>query len=302
VFEEIMKTGAAGRHFYSTLDAFLIRTVAYSTARVGCFLYFYDMMNIDPRRQARPDFFMYAGLMGGISAAVLTNPIDIVFARMQVDAMYPEGYRRNYTSMIDGLYKVAEEGALMRGVGANAARYCALMTSMTGIYDYWKENAYYWFGPVIGIRYLASAVACSLGVICTMPADMVRTRMQTMRPLPNGQMPYSGSLDCLLKILRWECNVRNNNTVTHMLAGGQMMWLRLFLISNISMHILDWYHEAQMVQENWIPGKFMYSSGIDYDFHDPYTQVPNKIAAFVEGSEAKGQPAHHPQAKKANYV
>lgn len=204
--------------------------------------------------------------------------------------------------MIDGLYKVAEEGALLRGVGANAIRYCALMTSMTGIYDYWKENAYYWFGPTWFIRVLASAVACSLGVLCTMPADMVRTRMHTMRPLPNGEMPYVSSFDCLLKILRFECNPRNNNTVTHMLAGGQTMWLRLFLISNLSMHILDWYHDAQMVQENWVPGKFMYSSGIDYDFHEPFTNVARKMTAFTEGSEPKGAPAHTPHNGRANYI
>lgn len=50
VFTEIMNTGAAARHFYSSIDAFLARTVAYSTARVGCFLYWYDLMNHDPRR------------------------------------------------------------------------------------------------------------------------------------------------------------------------------------------------------------------------------------------------------------
>ena len=30
-----------------------------------------------------------AGLAGGLVAGVVTNPIDIVFARMQVDELYP---------------------------------------------------------------------------------------------------------------------------------------------------------------------------------------------------------------------
>jgi hypothetical protein len=39
-----------------------------------------------------------AGMAGGFVAGVVTNPVDLVFSRMQVDEMYPEGYRRNYRS------------------------------------------------------------------------------------------------------------------------------------------------------------------------------------------------------------
>jgi hypothetical protein len=46
------------------------------------FGYFYDKFNHDPRRMARIDFFIYAGLLGGATAGFLTNPIDIVFNRM----------------------------------------------------------------------------------------------------------------------------------------------------------------------------------------------------------------------------
>ena len=38
---------------------------------------------------ARIDYFMYAGILGGSIAGIATNPIDIVFNRMQVDEMYP---------------------------------------------------------------------------------------------------------------------------------------------------------------------------------------------------------------------
>ena len=63
------------------MDTFLLRTFAYTTARVWSFLYFYDKVNKDPRRVARPDYMALAGLGGGIIAGVVTNPIDIVFAR-----------------------------------------------------------------------------------------------------------------------------------------------------------------------------------------------------------------------------
>jgi dicarboxylate transporter 10 len=89
------------------LDAFFFRTAAYTTARVWGFTYFYDKVNKDPRRTAKPDFLVPAGLLGGAIAGVVTNPIDIVFNRMQVDEMYPQAARRNYANLVDGLTKVA---------------------------------------------------------------------------------------------------------------------------------------------------------------------------------------------------
>jgi hypothetical protein len=72
-----------------SFDAYLLRTMSYTTARIWAFGYFYDKFNPDPRRMARIDFFLYAGILGGATAGFLTNPIDIVFNRMQVDELYP---------------------------------------------------------------------------------------------------------------------------------------------------------------------------------------------------------------------
>lgn len=63
--------------------------MGYTTARVWAFTYFYDKVNKDPRRVARPDFLVLAGVLGGVTAGIVTNPIDIVFNRMQVDELYP---------------------------------------------------------------------------------------------------------------------------------------------------------------------------------------------------------------------
>lgn len=78
------------RKFYHGFDAFIMRTLTYTTARVGCFCYFYDWMNPDSRRIARPDSYVLAGVVGGAVAGILSNPFDIVFTRMQADALYPE--------------------------------------------------------------------------------------------------------------------------------------------------------------------------------------------------------------------
>jgi hypothetical protein len=55
--------------------------MAYTTARVWSFLYFFDWINPDPRRPARPDYQIMAGMTGGFVAGGVTNPIEMVFAR-----------------------------------------------------------------------------------------------------------------------------------------------------------------------------------------------------------------------------
>jgi hypothetical protein len=127
-----------------------------------------------------------AGLAGGAVAGVVTNPIETVFARMQVDELYPEANRRNYKNFFDGLMKTWEEGALFRGAGANALRVGALCASMTGVYDFLKENSYWFLGPHYLNRLWPMAVAAGVGTAVSMPFDTIRVRLQTMRPLPNG--------------------------------------------------------------------------------------------------------------------
>jgi len=56
--------------------------MAYTTARVWAFCYFYDWINPDPRRVARLDYYIMAGSVGGFVAGVVSNPIELVFTRM----------------------------------------------------------------------------------------------------------------------------------------------------------------------------------------------------------------------------
>jgi solute carrier family 25 oxoglutarate transporter 11 len=141
-----------------------------------------------------------AGVLGGMCAGFVSNPVDCVFARMQVDELYPVQYRRNYRNFIDGFAKTYHEGALMRGAVPNGMRLGALCASMTGIYDLAKETSYFTLGPHYMNRLWAMVAATIVGHVVTMPFDTVRVRMQTMRRLPNGEFPYHGTIDCFNKI------------------------------------------------------------------------------------------------------
>jgi hypothetical protein len=273
--QEIHRAGGGMRKFYTSLDGFVIRTMAYTTARVWGFLYFYDWLNPDPRRSARPDWMIMAGLAGGFVAGVATNPIEMVFARQQVDELYPEAYRRNYKTFLHGLLRVMDEGVLMRGALANGLKYGALCASMTNVFDWIKENSYYHLGPSWINRLLATSGAVAVGVACSMPFDTVRVRMHTMRPLPNGVMPYKNSFDCALKMAWYEGNQRYHGNQHCFFTGGQAYSVRLFLIAYLSQFMLDYYHGGYNVSEFWQPARFNYQGGIDYDVHQPFTDAFN---------------------------
>ena len=183
-----------------------LRTVTYTTARIWGFLYFYDWIIPDSRRQARADFYGYAGLAGGLVGGFLSNPVELVFRRMQVDEMYPERARRNYKSFIDGLVKVSDEGALFRGSLAHGLKFAGLVSVAAGCYDWMKENMFYFFGPITLNRLVGTAVGAGVAAAISMPFDTVATRLHTMRPLPNGVMPYENTLDCFAKMIKYECN------------------------------------------------------------------------------------------------
>ncbi len=85
---DIAKQGGGLKKYFTSYEGFLLKTVGYTTARVGAFLYFYDWINHDPRRYARPDRLFYAAIPAGIAAGFLTNPFEIVFTRMQADDLY----------------------------------------------------------------------------------------------------------------------------------------------------------------------------------------------------------------------
>tara|TARA_B110000285_G_scaffold234469_1_gene311553 strand:- start:350 stop:721 length:372 start_codon:yes stop_codon:yes gene_type:complete len=120
--------------------------------------------------------------------------------------MYPERARRNYKSFIDGLVKASDEGALFRGSLAHGLKFAGLVSVAAGCYDWMKENMFYFFGPITLNRLVGTAVGAGVAAAISMPFDTVATRLHTMRPLPNGVMPYENTLDCFAKMIKYECN------------------------------------------------------------------------------------------------
>lgn len=90
--------------------------------------------------------------------------------------MYPKSYKRGYSSFADGFTKAASEGALMRGAVANSLKMVVMMSSMTSIHDWCKENSYYTLGPHWLNRFWATAVASAIGTFGIMSLETIRIR------------------------------------------------------------------------------------------------------------------------------
>lgn len=172
-----------------------------------------------------------AGTAGGLLAGAITNPIELVYTRMQADAMYPDAYKRNYRNFAHGLGKAVDEGVLLRGALANGLKYSAILCSMSHANDWMKENSYFNLGPSWINRFLGTTLAVGCGVAASMPFDNIKTRLHTMRPLPNGKLPYYSTWDCFKKICYYECNTKHSsNPTSSFYVGGQAYFFRLWII------------------------------------------------------------------------
>ncbi|KAF2075017.1 hypothetical protein CYY_003669 [Polysphondylium violaceum] len=62
--------------------------------------------------------------------------------------------------------------------------------------------------PPFYANLIAGAIAGIIGASTVFPLDMVKTRLQNQKALPNGTTPYNGAIDCFRKIIRNEGGVR----------------------------------------------------------------------------------------------
>mmetsp|Transcript_11438 Transcript_11438/g.30563 ORF Transcript_11438/g.30563 Transcript_11438/m.30563 type:complete len:294 (-) Transcript_11438:207-1088(-) len=197
--------GVAG--LYAGLNFALWRQGTYTTSRMGL----YDVMlpvfaGGDGKVSAVGK--AAAGVTAGGIAASMCCPVEVGLVRAQADGRLPVEERRNYKGLLDAIRRIsAEEGvaALWRGVGPTVGRGAVVSMTQLASYDQAKEM----LTPVLGDglpTFVSSAFASGL-IYCTasLPLDITKTRIQNMKPDPaTGQMPYSGMLDALAKVVRAE--------------------------------------------------------------------------------------------------
>jgi len=117
---------------------------------------------------------------------------------------------------------------------ANGLKLAGMVSVASGCYDWMKENMFYFFGPISMNRIVGTTVGVGAATALSMPFDAVATRLQTMRPLPNGAMPYNGTADCFIKIIKFECSFEKQSNFAAFYTGGQAYAARLWAIAMVS--------------------------------------------------------------------
>ncbi|KAI8897357.1 mitochondrial carrier domain-containing protein [Globomyces pollinis-pini] len=191
---------------YRGLSAGLLRQATYTTARMGIF------RTISNKLKAEDGSLTFAkravaGLIAGGLGSVVGTPCDLALVRMQADLSLPPNERANYKNVVDALYRIAKAdgiSGLWAGCVPTVARAMALNVGMLATYDQAKDTLEAKFGKNGVTSFTSSAIAGFFASAASLPFDFVKTRIQKMTPDANGKLPYRGSIDCALKVLRTE--------------------------------------------------------------------------------------------------
>jgi solute carrier family 25 oxoglutarate transporter 11 len=197
---------------YTGLSAGLLRQAVYTTARLGFFDTFQNLLQTRAEKNGTSISFAErsaAGLTAGGLAAMIGNPADLALIRMQSDGLKPKEQRANYRSVFDALKRIAGAegvGALWAGAYPTVVRAMALnfgqLTFFAESKAQLKTRA-----PNLSEsanRFGASAIAGFFASFFSLPFDFIKTRLQKQQKGPDGKLPYSGMADCARKVIRDE--------------------------------------------------------------------------------------------------
>lgn len=212
ICKDIMaKDGVSG--FYRGLSAGIFRQATYTTARMGIFNLLQEQNTAGlAKGESVPIWKTFlTGMTAGGLGAIVGNPADLSLIRMQADSNLPAAERRNYKNVFDAIIRISREEGVMglfSGCTPTVIRAAVLNTGMFVSQDIAKTQISALTGaPKTDLYKVGAPSAMCAGFFaaaCSLPVDMVKTRIQKMRPDANGVMPYSGNIDCVKKIISQE--------------------------------------------------------------------------------------------------
>jgi len=188
----IKNEGVAG--IYAGLSAGLLRQATYTTTRMGVFETLLEKFSKDGKQ---PGFLVKTGLgmtAGGLAAYVGT-PAEVALIRMTSDGRLPAAERRGYTNVFNALIRITREEGLLtlwKGATPTVIRAMVVNGAQLSSYAQAKESLLKtgYFRDGILLHFSASMISGLITTIASMPVDIVKTRIQSMK-LPAGSKPPS---------------------------------------------------------------------------------------------------------------
>ncbi|EPB78779.1 hypothetical protein ANCCEY_02169 [Ancylostoma ceylanicum] len=199
---------------YNGLSAGLLRQATYTTTRLGTYTYLFETFK---KGDAPPSFAMKAslGMTAGAVGSVVGTPAELALIRMTGDGRLPPEQRRNYKNVFDALIRVVkEEGVLtlwrltfdfVKGCAPTVMRAMVVNAAQLATYSQAKQallqTGYVHDG--IFCHFLASMVSGLATTIASMPVDIAKTRIQSMKVI-DGKPEYKNAFDVWAKVIKNE--------------------------------------------------------------------------------------------------
>jgi solute carrier family 25 oxoglutarate transporter 11 len=134
VLKNVVKNEGFGT-LYTGLGAAWLRQATYTTARLGMFNQFMDIIKAGKKAGEGVSFAErgIAGLVAGGLGALVGTPADLALVRLQADGTLPVEQRRNYTGVGNALSRIVKEegvSGLWKGAAPTVVRAMALNFGM----------------------------------------------------------------------------------------------------------------------------------------------------------------------------
>uniref|UniRef100_A0A8C5FSB1 Solute carrier family 25 member 11 n=1 Tax=Gadus morhua TaxID=8049 RepID=A0A8C5FSB1_GADMO len=203
----ILKNEGVGG-IYTGLSAGLLRQATYTTTRLGIYTILFEKMT---RPDGTPPSFIMKALIGmtaGAIGAFVGTPAEVALIRMTADGRLPADQKRGYSNVFNALARITkEEGVttLWRGCVPTMARAVVVNAAQLASYSQTKQGLLDsgYFGDDILCHFCASMISGLVTTAASMPVDIVKTRIQSMRMI-DGKPEYKNGLEVLGKVIRNE--------------------------------------------------------------------------------------------------
>ncbi|XP_057783863.1 mitochondrial uncoupling protein 5-like [Salvia miltiorrhiza] len=203
----IQHDGAAG--LFSGVSATVLRQTLYSTTRMGLYEILKNKWTDSETNSLPLPRKIAAGLIAGGVGAAVGNPADVAMVRMQADGRLPLEQRRNYKSVVDAISQMSKKegiASLWRGSSLTVNRAMVVTASQLASYDQFKEMILEknLMRDGLGTHVTASFAAGFVAAVASNPVDVVKTRVMNMKVEAGKAAPYSGAVDCAVKMIKAE--------------------------------------------------------------------------------------------------
>eukprot|EP01009_Symbiontida_sp_KSa7_P007155 NODE_380_length_1005_cov_655.611925_g295_i0.p1 GENE.NODE_380_length_1005_cov_655.611925_g295_i0~~NODE_380_length_1005_cov_655.611925_g295_i0.p1 ORF type:complete len:250 (-),score=44.94 NODE_380_length_1005_cov_655.611925_g295_i0:226-975(-) len=221
----------------SGMTAGWIRQCTYTGGRLGMFDFLMNRYKKPGENLSFVKKAFFASIAGSFGA-VVGCPGEVALIRMAADGTLPLEQRRNYRNGAVAIWRIAkEEGprVLWRGVVPNVVRGILLNAGQLGFYAQTKETLLkrkFLGGNATMLSFytncfLASLVAGFIGATMSLPADIAKTRTQTM-----VGAKYNNSFVALMVCVRKE-------GFFSMWKGFSAFWVRIGMHTTIAFMTLE---------------------------------------------------------------